>query len=423
MAIETGYFNSIDGDRKYNAEQMSKYFAGIFTKGVLQNYGDAFVVKAGIGMTVNVQSGKAFFSDGKFIENTATEVLTLEQADTILNRIDRVVLSKDTSNGVRTAKLIIKKGELASKPTPPVLINDLQHEELCIANVFVKSKTSVILQSDITDTRFDGNVCGIVTGAIEQLDLSEAFSQYQAQALNSLLTNQKTFDDWFVSVKDEVATKTLIRSYENSYTTKENDETRIPIGISQFNKEIDILQVFINGMKLIPEQDFTCQNIGFIDLTKPLCKNTPVNFTVYKSIDGSEAETVVTLVHELENEVNKLKTETADSGWHSLTLGSGVKEHSAVQYPVRCRKIGKQVQVEGLITNTVALNVTVATIPDGFRPSKNQIVTVPISKKTTGRSATLIFFATGEIKIDAINSSEPLQAGDYISLKTNYFVD
>lgn len=60
MALITGYYNSLNGDRKYNAETMSKYFAGLFTRGVLQNYNGKFVVTANGGMKINVKTGKAF---------------------------------------------------------------------------------------------------------------------------------------------------------------------------------------------------------------------------------------------------------------------------------------------------------------------------------------------------------------------------
>ncbi len=70
MTLITGYYNSLNGDRKYNAETMSRYFAGLFTRGVLQNYKDKFVVTSSGGMKVKIPTGKAFFSDGKWIENT-----------------------------------------------------------------------------------------------------------------------------------------------------------------------------------------------------------------------------------------------------------------------------------------------------------------------------------------------------------------
>lgn len=430
MAILTGYFNSVNGDRKYNAETMSNYYVGILTRGVLANYGGQFVVKESNSMGVQVQTGRAFFSDGKYIESTAVENLTIDASDVILNRIDRIVLRKDVSDGVRAITIEVKKGTPSSSPQPPAVESTSYIEELSLATVAVNAHAETITAANITDTRPNSSVCGFVTGVVEQLDLTEAFNQYRAAAKEDIAQNQAMFNEWFQSIKDTIATSTLIRSYESTHTTTADGETVIPIGIPQFNRTIDIFQVYINGMKLVETQDYTINSNTQITLTKELCKNTPVNFVVYKSIDGSDAETVVSQVHELQTlldaQIPKIDAATAattDSGWQSLTLGSGVTQYSAANYPVRCRKIGKQVYIEGLISNAVALNVTVATIPNGYRPSKNQIVAVPVSKKTAGRSANLIFYATGEIKIDSVNSSEGLVSSDYVSLKTSYLID
>ena len=46
MSVTSGFFDSINGDRKYNAEQMSSIFDGIVTDGVFQNIGEAFRVQS-----------------------------------------------------------------------------------------------------------------------------------------------------------------------------------------------------------------------------------------------------------------------------------------------------------------------------------------------------------------------------------------
>ena len=109
MAILTGYFNSLNGDRKYNAETMSMYFSGLFTRGVLQNYKDKFVVKSKGGMKIEVPTGKAYFSDGKWIENTAPIIFNLDPSDVVLNRIDSIVLRKDKNETVRNTTIVVKK--------------------------------------------------------------------------------------------------------------------------------------------------------------------------------------------------------------------------------------------------------------------------------------------------------------------------
>ena len=152
MALITGYYNSLNGDRKYNAETMSKYFTGLITRGVLQNYKGKFVVEAKTGMQVKIPTGKAFFSDGKWIENTADITLTLDPADVVLDRIDRIVLRNDTNEGVRNASVVLVKGTPGSNPVAPVLQNDNYIEELSLCTIRVNKLVESITQANITNT-------------------------------------------------------------------------------------------------------------------------------------------------------------------------------------------------------------------------------------------------------------------------------
>ena len=62
MSISYGFYNSINHDRKYNAEQISSIFDGIITDGVYHSIGNAFSVTPGTDMSVNVASGRAWFN-------------------------------------------------------------------------------------------------------------------------------------------------------------------------------------------------------------------------------------------------------------------------------------------------------------------------------------------------------------------------
>ena len=46
MSVTSGFFNSLHGDRRYNAEQMSAIFDGIINDGVFANIGTAFSIKS-----------------------------------------------------------------------------------------------------------------------------------------------------------------------------------------------------------------------------------------------------------------------------------------------------------------------------------------------------------------------------------------
>lgn len=314
MALFSGYFNSINGDRKYNAETMSKYFSGIISKGVLQNYLNAFQVVTAGAMAVTVQSGRAYFSDGRWIENTTPINLTLDSADVLLGRIDRIVLRMDNTSEARNCSIIIKKGTAASSPVAPMLENTGSIEELSLAAISIPALTETVTQSNITDERPINSLCGFVHGLIEQVNTENLFAQYQAG-----------FDEWFSEVKETLATATLIRQFNSHYTTTETNQTIIPINIPEYNANLDILNVFINGLKLIRGVDYlqsitdeamTSVSLTFsngylsseeIQLLKPLDSGQVVDFEVFKSVDGSDAETVVGIAYDLQTKVDTLE--------------------------------------------------------------------------------------------------------------------
>ena len=273
MALTSGYFNSINQDRLYNAETMSRYFSGIISRGVLQNYLGVFQVQAATGMSVTVQTGRAFFTDGKWCENTTAETLALGASEISLNRIDRVVLHKDVSTASRTVTLIIKPGTPSATPEPPTLENTADVEEISLAQIYVSANASTITQVNITDERPNNDVCGFVHGLIEQIDTASLFAQSDA-----------SFNDWFNVVKDTITSTGSVGVYENTYTATGDNVTSIPIGISQYNYALDFLHVYINGFKLVPNVDFEVNGNENITLTHAINTGTPVSFVVFKNL-------------------------------------------------------------------------------------------------------------------------------------------
>lgn len=305
MAIKCGFFNSIKKDRLYQAEDMNEPYKGLISNGVFatqegtpSNY---LQVYAGSGMTVTVKAGRGIFADKWFL-NDADMSLTLDTPEVTLNRIDSVVVKVDKSEAVRGASIVVKKGTASSSPVAPSLTrNDLVYEYR-LANITVTSGASSIKQTNIADMRGSSD-CPWVTSLIQQVDTSTLYIQWQ-----------EAFDDWFKSIKETLSTATLIRSYNSTHKTTTQDETVIPINITQFNRNLDILQVYINGLMLIKDVEYTNDNNDTITLTNGVDKGTPVSFVVYKSIDGSEAETVVQQVYELQNIVEASRITNTTGG-------------------------------------------------------------------------------------------------------------
>jgi len=62
LSVTYGFYNSVNGDRKYDAIQVSSIFDGIVKDGIFMSIGTSFRVKAASGMTVNVGVGRAWFN-------------------------------------------------------------------------------------------------------------------------------------------------------------------------------------------------------------------------------------------------------------------------------------------------------------------------------------------------------------------------
>ena len=308
MTIRSGFFNSKNGDRKYNARDISKYFDKLVSSGVFPNPSTQLQVVATTGMTLNVLPGRGLI-DCQWIDNDANHILTVDQSDVVLNRIDAVVMKCDLTEDVRSITIEMKKGTLSTQPVAPAMTRNEYVQEYCLATVYVGKLVNEITQSNITDTRPDTRVCGWVTGLIEQVDTSTLFAQWQDAYTRFYDESNKEFDEWFQHLKQTVSTATLIRRFTSVYTTTQPDETAIPIQIEIYNQELDILNVFINGLKLIAGIEYTIDEKGKgITLTLPVEKGTPVAFEVLKSVDGSNAETLVAIVEALTEQVKNIET-------------------------------------------------------------------------------------------------------------------
>ena len=74
MALTYGFYNSKNGDRKYDAVAMSRMFDGIIRDGVISAYGKTFEVTVNSGNKINVDTGRAWF-DHTWTLNDTIKVL------------------------------------------------------------------------------------------------------------------------------------------------------------------------------------------------------------------------------------------------------------------------------------------------------------------------------------------------------------
>ena len=179
MSVTCGFYNSKNGDRKYDAIQMSSIFDGIIRDGVLQHYGTAMVVKESEGMMVNVGIGRAWFNH-TWTLNDALLPLTVPISEVLLNRIDAVVLEVDARESVRANSIKIIKGTPASSPKNPTMIKTNDRWQYPLAYIRVNAGVTSIRQANITNC-VGTSACPFVTAPLEKMSIDALVAQWGDQ--------------------------------------------------------------------------------------------------------------------------------------------------------------------------------------------------------------------------------------------------
>ena len=213
-------------DRSYLAEDFARYFASFIGNGVFPNPSTNLQVIASNNMTITIRQGKAWIN-GYFYENTDDYILSLDVADGLLNRTDRIVLKLDFLN--REVKSYVKKGQYASDPIAPSLQRNADAYEICLADIKINKGAIKITQADITDTRLNKDLCGIVHGTVEQVDTTAIFNQFQSwysqkqgeydkDVITWTEDKKQAFDTWYET--NTTAFTEQFNSWYNSNTTQ-----------------------------------------------------------------------------------------------------------------------------------------------------------------------------------------------------------
>lgn len=298
MSVTSGYFDSIDHDRLYDAATMSNYFEGLVSDGIYENIGDKFIVQAVSGLTISVGSGRGLIKT-RWIKNDASVSFELDAADVQLNRIDAVVLRLDLTESGREITIAVKKGTPAANPTAPIMTRNTDIYELCLAYVRINRGTTSISQSYVTDMRAS-SLCGYVIGLIKQVDTAELFLQWQTAYENYYAESTAAFDaymaakraeftEWFNSLTTTLNVNTAITKYTNS-VTKIGTTSEVSVGIPEYDSSNDVIFVYINGVHMTDGVEYRASGSGDaakITLTNAVSGNNIFTFDVLKNVIGS----------------------------------------------------------------------------------------------------------------------------------------
>ena len=176
MSIITYPLNGVT----YDAEDVSTYLctrtSGVYSKDT--NY----AVSVTGARQITVAPGLAWvnYDDFKGVSACSREAvtLTIPDADSTLSRIDRVVLQFDTAANLTAVKL--KTGTPAAAPEPPAILQNHNQYELGLCTISVPAGSAAVTSADITDTRTDEDVCGIMRDGVTGIPTETLLEQWQA---------------------------------------------------------------------------------------------------------------------------------------------------------------------------------------------------------------------------------------------------
>ncbi len=160
-------------DYDFDAADVAAYLAGL-TSGVFSGAEDFPVTAAG-GLTVTVGAGRGWVHPSRFtgysITKREADTLTMPLADPSLPRIDRIIMRYDA--GARAASLQVLQGTASSTPMAPAISRTELIYDLCLAEIARPAGSTSITTGQITDTRLDEALCGIVRDGVTGIPTDE----------------------------------------------------------------------------------------------------------------------------------------------------------------------------------------------------------------------------------------------------------
>ena len=205
----------------FDAADVATYLAGL-TSGVFSGAEDFPVTAAG-GLTVIVGAGRGWVHPSRFtgysITKREADTLTMPLADPSLPRIDRIVMRYDA--GARAASLQVLQGTASSTPTAPAISRTELIYDLCLAEITRPAGSTAVTTGQITDTRLDEALCGIVRDGVTGIPTDELL----AAARERIATLEENASNSAAAAKDsaEAAKSSETKSAASEKNAKDSE--------------------------------------------------------------------------------------------------------------------------------------------------------------------------------------------------------
>ena len=187
----------------YDADDASGYLA-TRQSGVYSAEED-FAVSISGELSLTVSAGQAWVRPSRFkgrsiiMEQPTT--LAMTAADPVRTRIDRVVLRYDAA--ARQTRLQVLEGTPDSaSPAAPAITRTALVYDLCLAEITRPAGSTAITAANLTDTRTDEDVCGVMRDGVTGIPTAQLIAQWQAAQAAQVAAGQALLDQLGTEIKE-----------------------------------------------------------------------------------------------------------------------------------------------------------------------------------------------------------------------------
>ncbi len=273
-----GHFNSVAGDRReLLAEGWANYMKSFISTGI-RNGGTCLQVTNKEQMFIKIDEGIANLEGYIFILERDSKgrywELEVEPSHNRYDRIDRVVLRLDINSTKRSIEPMILRGTASGNPVPPSLTRNSLVYDISLAQIRVKANTLVINRDNITDERFNEDVCGLINSVLgldssiwqKQFDnfmetvkgsnedlanvFREEFNASQDDRQIAFEQRQSEIEDWYTSVKLDI-TKLQTFNFDNLAELKGTTKTTKKLVLTNKDIQVNIKVYERNGVDIM----------------------------------------------------------------------------------------------------------------------------------------------------------------------------
>lgn len=168
--VKYGFFNSMEGDRVYSAEDLACMYDGLVSDGVIRGLGAQLEVTACDKMQVLIGTGKAIVGR-KWIWNTEQLALTIPPANESSVRLDLIVARADFVNR-KVSFEVVKGDDIGSLPKP---VDTSTIKEIPLAWLSIPAAATKIKTENIHDSREFTTITNLQNSAVNYIGKGKVY--------------------------------------------------------------------------------------------------------------------------------------------------------------------------------------------------------------------------------------------------------